>query len=83
MRYCGSFGPNVENKGNFSVHFVSGKRTTSSGAQCTVACMEASPPPPLPSPVCMMGYDSVCLSNKTTESRTAYCPFEVIRDFLN
>ena len=46
------------------------------GAQCTIACIEDSPPPPTPE--CMFGYDSVCLSSKSTDLRSAYCPSLVV-----
>ena len=77
FRYCKTIGPNVEIRENFTVHFLSDTKKTSSGAQCTVACIEASPPLPTSAPVCMIGYDSVCISNKTTDTRTAYCSAKV------
>ena len=73
FRYCLSNGPNVQKRGNIIVQFTSDDSITRKGAQCTIACIEDSPST-TPSPLCMFGYDSVCLSNKSSDLRSAYCP---------
>ena len=72
-RFCLTNGPNVQNRGNIIVQFISDDSITRTGAQCTIACIEDSTSPIRP-PLCMFGYDSVCLSSKSTDLRSAYCP---------
>ena len=80
-RYCLTNGPNVQKRSNIIVQFTSDDSITRTGAQCTTSCIEDSPSPP-PSPLCMFGYDSVCLSSKSTDLRSAYCP-SVVDIILN
>ena len=80
-RYCLTNGPNVQERGNIIVQFTSDDSIARKGAQCTIACIEDSPSPP-PSPLCMFGYDSVCLSSKSSDLRSAYCP-SVVELMLN
>ena len=75
FRYCLENAPNVETGGNINVQFISDDSVLRTGAQCTIACIEDSPPPP--SPQCLLGYDSVCISSKSTELKMAYCPSQV------
>ena len=84
FRYCVTNAPNVETEGNIKIQFISDASAIREGAQCTIACIEDSPPPATTTtttsttePECMLGYDSICLSCTSTESRTAYCPFKV------
>ena len=75
FRYCLTNAPNVETEDHINVQFISDDRFIRTGAQCTITCIEDSPPPPPQE--CMFGYDSVCLSSKSTETRTAFCPAQV------
>ena len=78
FRYCLSRAPKVQRETIINVQFISDESITRTGAQCTIACIEDSPPPS----ECMFGYDSVCLSSKSTESRAAYCPSQVKSDWI-
>ena len=81
FRYCLSRAPKVQRETIINVQFISDESITRTGAQCTIACIEDSPSP-IPPPLCMFGYDSVCLSSKSTDVRSAYCP-SVVEFILN
>ena len=50
--------------------------TTTTTITSTTTIISTAPIIPQPQE-CMFGYDSVCLSSKSTETRTAFCPSQV------